>query len=72
MPAKSKRQYRFMQAVCHGTARNKPEGLSKAEACEYVEGQSPKGLPESKTRTADGRRRKGKRRRTSGERRVRV
>jgi len=35
-----------MQAVAHGTAKKKPKGLSKAEAKEFVEGQSPKGLPE--------------------------
>lgn len=52
MPAKSKAQYRFMQAVCHGTAKKKPKGLSKAEACEYVQGQSPKGLPEKKAKKA--------------------
>jgi hypothetical protein len=45
MPAKSKKQYRLMQAVCHGTAKKKPKGLSQAKACEFVEGQSPKGLP---------------------------
>ena len=45
MPAKSKAQYGFMQAVAHGKARKKPKGLSKAEAKEFVEGQSPKGLP---------------------------
>lgn len=43
MPAKSKAQYRFMQAACHGSVKKK--GLSKAKACEYVSGQSPKGLP---------------------------
>ena len=48
MPATSKTQYRFMQAVAHGTAKNKPKGLSKKEAGEYVAGQSPKGLPEKK------------------------
>ena len=44
MPAKSKRQFRMMQAVAHGSA--KVGGLSKGEAAEYVKGQSPKGLPE--------------------------
>jgi hypothetical protein len=44
MPATSKRQFRLMQAVAHGSAKVK--GLSKAKAAEYVEGQSPKGLPE--------------------------
>lgn len=48
MPARSKRQFRFMQAVAHGTARIKPKGLSRAEAREFVAGQSPKGLPERK------------------------
>ena len=45
MPAKSKRQYRFMQAVAHGNAEA-PSRLSRAKAAEYVSGQSPKGLPE--------------------------
>jgi hypothetical protein len=45
MPATSKRQFRFMQTVAHGGA--KAPGLSKAEASEYVSGQSPKSLPES-------------------------
>ena len=46
MPAKSRAQFRFMQAVAHGTAKKKPKGLSRAEAKEFVGGQSPKGLPE--------------------------
>lgn len=46
MPAVSRRQYRLMQAMSHGTARQKPKGLSRAEALEFVAGQSPKGLPE--------------------------
>jgi len=44
MPATSKAQFRFMQAVAHGSA--KAPGLSKEKAAEYVSGQSPKGLPE--------------------------
>jgi hypothetical protein len=44
MPAKSRSQFRFMQAVAHGSI--KAPGLSRAEAAEYVAGQSPKGLPE--------------------------
>ena len=51
MPAKSKAQFRFMQAVAHGTAKNKPKGLSKTEAAEYVEGQSAQALPEHKKKT---------------------
>lgn len=46
MPATSKAQFRYMQAVAHGSIK-KP-GLSKAKAAEYVSGQSPKGLPEKK------------------------
>jgi len=46
MPAKSKKQFRFMQAVAHGQAKTKVKGLSKGEAAEFVKGQSPKGLPE--------------------------
>lgn len=45
MPASSKKQFRFMEAVAHGSIK-KP-GLSPAKAAEYVSGQSPKGLPES-------------------------
>jgi hypothetical protein len=45
MPAKSKRQFRLMQAAAHGKAKGK--GLSKGEAAEFVKGQSPKGLPET-------------------------
>jgi len=48
VPAVSKKQYKLMRAVCSGTAKKKPKGLSKAEACEFVRGQSPKGLPEKK------------------------
>lgn len=39
MPAKSKRQYRFMKMIEHAkpeTIRNKPKGLSKKEAREYT------------------------------------
>jgi len=43
MPAKSKQQFKFMQAVCHGSAKAK--GLSKNKDCEFVAGQSPKRLP---------------------------
>lgn len=44
MPAESKAQFRFMQAVAHGGI--KKSGLSPEQAAEYVGGQSPKGLPE--------------------------
>lgn len=48
MPAKSRAQFRFMQAVAHEGI--KKSGLSAAEAAEFVSGQSPKGLPEKKPR----------------------
>jgi hypothetical protein len=44
MPAKSKKQFRFMKAVESGAIKKK--GLSKEEAREYTEGQSPGNLPE--------------------------
>jgi len=43
MPATSKAQYRFMEAVAHGGIKKK--GLPAAKAKEYVAGQSYKGLP---------------------------
>jgi hypothetical protein len=43
MPAISKAQFRFMQAVAHGDVK-KP-GLSASKAAEFVQGQSPKKLP---------------------------
>lgn len=43
MPAKSKAQFRFMEAVAHGGVKKK--GLSAAQAKEFVSGQSYKGLP---------------------------
>lgn len=42
--ATSKAQFRFFQAVKHGTAHAK--GLSSSEAGEMLGHQSPKGLPE--------------------------
>lgn len=50
MPNKavSKRQYRFFRAVQSGSVHAK--GLSPHEAGEMIGHQSPKGLPESKTK----------------------
>ena len=42
MPAKSRSQFKLMKGVCKGTI--KKSGISKKVACEYVKGQSPKGL----------------------------
>ncbi len=46
MPAKSKAQHGLMKAACAG----KPTkvNISRDQACEYVRGQSPKGLPKRK------------------------
>lgn len=43
MPATSKAQTRFMGAVAGGAIKKK--GLSRAQAKEYVRGQSLKNLP---------------------------
>lgn len=46
MPAKSKAQFKFLQALIHGGLKNKPEGLSKAKAQEYIDKtKSYKALP---------------------------
>ena len=45
MPAVSRKQFNYMQGVAHGSIQP-PKGLSRARAAEYVQGQSPKGLPE--------------------------
>lgn len=48
MPAKSKAQFRFMEAVVHnkGKMKNPPKGLSPAKAREFVQGIGYKNLPE--------------------------
>ena len=46
MPPKSQRQARFMRAVAGGKAKNKPAGLSRQEADEFVSGRPTRGLPE--------------------------
>lgn len=50
MPAKSKAQYRFMQAAAHNPKFAKKAGIKPSVAAEFVSGQSPKGLPEKKKR----------------------
>jgi len=47
MPAKSKQQFKLMKGVCEGSIKPK-RGLTKKVACEFVQGQSPKGLPKRK------------------------
>lgn len=56
MPAKSKAQFRYMAAACHGRVRG--ARISPKQACEYIKGQSPKGLPERKGSKSTGQRKK--------------
>lgn len=49
MPAKSRSQFRLLQALIHGKLKNKPEGLTKVKAQEIVDKtKSYKDLPEKK------------------------
>jgi len=45
MPAKSKQQFKLMKGICTGGIKPRKGLPSKKQACEYVGGQSPKGLP---------------------------
>lgn len=45
MPAKSKKQARFLGAVISGQVKKKSSGLSKAEAREMLRGTKLKKLP---------------------------
>lgn len=45
MPAKSKEQFKLMKGICEGTYPDGHRGISRRLACEFVGGQSPKGLP---------------------------
>ena len=48
-PARSKAQFRYMQGICNGSIEP-PKGITRAKACEYVEGQKNyKNLPEKKS-----------------------
>lgn len=47
-PARSKSQFRYMQGICNGSIEP-PNGMTRAQACEYVEGQKNyKKLPEKR------------------------
>ena len=48
MPAVSKAQYWLMKEICDGRLPDGYRGISRKVACEFVRGQSPKGLPERK------------------------
>jgi len=52
MPAVSKQQFKLMKGICEGGIKSRKDLPSKAEACEFVEGQSPKGLPKKKKKEA--------------------
>lgn len=47
MPAVSKQQFKFFKGICEGSIPKKkwPKGMTKSIACEFIKGQSPKGLP---------------------------
>lgn len=47
MPAVSRSQWGLMKGICEGSIRPKM-GITKKVACEFVGGQSPKGLPKKK------------------------
>ena len=47
-PAVSKSQYRLMKGVCKGSIKPRKGLPSKKTACEFIKGQSPKGLPKKK------------------------
>lgn len=44
MPAKSKQQFKLMKGICKGSIPKRKGLPSKTVACEYISGQSPKGL----------------------------
>jgi len=48
MPAKSKQQFKLMKGICEGSIPAGGKRPSKKVACEFVRGQSPKGLPRKK------------------------
>lgn len=54
MPAKSKKQFRFMQMMAHNKDRAKSEGIEPSVAKEYVSKNKGKksysNLPESKSK----------------------
>lgn len=51
MPAKSKSQFKLMKGICEGTYPSGYRGISKKVACEFVDHQSPKGLPTRKKKS---------------------
>jgi len=51
MPAKSKAQFKLMKAIAEGTYPSGYRGISKKVAKEFVDHQSPKGLPSRKKKS---------------------
>jgi len=51
-PATSKSQHKFMSGICQGNI-TPPKGLTKKQACEFIKGQDPKDLPETKAKLED-------------------
>jgi len=45
MPAKSKAQWKLMKGIAEGSIKPRKGLPSKAQAQEFIGGQSPKGLP---------------------------
>ena len=48
MSAKSKQQFKMMKGICKGSIKPRKDLPSKKVACEFVQGQTPKGLPKKK------------------------
>ena len=48
MPANSKQQFKLLKGICTGGIKPRKGLPSKKVSCEYVKGQSPKGLPKRK------------------------
>ena len=57
--ATSKAQFKLMQGICNGSVAPK-NGLTTKQACEFIQGQSPKGLPKKvNNKTAPKKAKKG-------------
>ena len=48
MPAKSKQQFKLMKGIATGSIKPRKGLPSKKQAQEFIQGQSPKGLPRKK------------------------
>jgi len=47
-PAVSKKQFKLMKGICEGSIPAGGKRPKKKVACEFIKGQSPKGLPMKK------------------------